>query len=77
MKGGRGVITPLVILGGWGVGVINRWVNLSVTGNGGPLPKVIPEGRRPPTPGDLSVTGNGDLPLATFAVAWTASISLL
>ena len=36
MKGGRGVITPLVILGGWGVGVINRWVNLSVTGNGGP-----------------------------------------
>src|SRR6202045_3693494 len=37
------------------------------------VPKVIPEGRsprpRPPTPliywGDLSVTGNGDLPLAT------------
>jgi hypothetical protein len=26
---------------------------------------VIPEGRRPPPPGDLSVTGNGDLPLAT------------
>jgi hypothetical protein len=38
----------------------------------GTLPKVIPEGRPPdpaPTPliywGDLSVTGNGDLPLAT------------
>jgi hypothetical protein len=26
---------------------------------------VIPEGRRLPPPGDLSVTGNGDLPLAT------------
>ena len=71
MKGGvRGVITPWVILGG---GVIIPWVNLSVTGNGGTLPKVIPEVRGPPTPpptpliywGDLSVTGNGDLPLAT------------
>ena len=54
-----GVITPL--------GHLRRGINLSVTGNGGTLPKVIPEGR-PPTPlphpliywGDLSVTGNGD-----------------
>ena len=29
MKGVRGVITPWVILGG-------GWINLSVTGNGGP-----------------------------------------
>jgi hypothetical protein len=47
MKGGLGgALPPWVILGG---GVIIPWVNLSVTGNGGTLPKVIPEGR-PPTP---------------------------
>jgi hypothetical protein len=56
---------PWVILGG-------GWINLSVTGNGGPCQRVIPEGGAPrPRPhpliywGDLSVTGNGDLPLAT------------
>ena len=32
-----------VMKGGLG-GVIIPWVNLSVTGNGGTLPKVIPEG---------------------------------
>ena len=61
MKTGvRGVIPPWVILGG-------GWINLSVTGNGGPPPKVIPEGRPPPPSftGMIVVTGNGDLPLAT------------
>jgi hypothetical protein len=37
-----GVITPWVILGGW--------INLSVTGNGGTPPKVIPEGEAPNPP---------------------------
>ena len=64
MKGGWGVITPWVILGG-------GWINLSVTGTGDPA-KGDPGGEAPrPAPhpphllGDLSVTGNGDLPLAT------------
>ena len=56
---------PWVILGG-------GWINLSVTGNGGPC-QSDPGGEAPrphPHPpliywGDLSVTGNGDLPLAT------------
>ena len=52
-----------VMKGGWGghypLGHLRRgWINLSVTGNGGPLPKVIPEGRPPdpaptPTPAHL------------------------
>jgi hypothetical protein len=60
MKGGWGSLPPWVILGG-------GWINLSVTGNGGPPPKVIPEGRPPPPSftGMIVVTGNGDLPLAT------------
>jgi hypothetical protein len=56
-----GVITPL--------GHLRRGINLSVTGNGGTLPKVIPEGR-PPTPSftgvilALRVTGTSHSPLS-------------
>ena len=59
-EGGLGGHYPLGHLGG-------GWINLSVTGNGGPPPKVIPEGRPPPPSftGMIVVTGNGDLPLAT------------
>ena len=45
MKGVRGGHYPL---GHLRRGVIIPWVNLSVTGNGGTPPKVIPEGGAPP-----------------------------
>jgi hypothetical protein len=69
LKGDEGgLVAPWVILGG-------GWMNLSVTGNGGTPAKGDPGGGGPPTPpptpliywGDLGVTGNGDLPLATSA----------
>jgi hypothetical protein len=60
MKGGVGGSLPP---GHLRRGVIIPWVNLSVTGNGGTLPKVIPEGAphlpnpTPPIMTELSILG--------------------